>query len=137
MAILGHNIIRIEFEKNPIPGGQVEVSLNPKIEELRLGEINLPNGKVKGIEVELTYNITYSPEVGKGTIKMIVFYLPRNREDVDKILDNWENEKKLPGELVAEVVNFANNLLIPFAMMITKEMGMPSPIPIPRVVVRQ
>ncbi|MFA4646287.1 hypothetical protein P8X24_03300 [Pyrococcus kukulkanii] len=137
MPILGHNIIRIEIEKLTMAGGKVEVSINPKIEELRLGELQLPTGRVKGIEVVVDYRINYSPEIAKVSVKLLVFYVPRVKEDIDKILDEWEEKKQLPGELVAEVVNFTTSELMPLMMSISKEMRIPYPIPLPRVVVRQ
>ncbi|AEC51725.1 hypothetical protein PNA2_0809 [Pyrococcus sp. NA2] len=136
MPILGHNILKVEFEKLQVVGGNIEVSLRPTIENLRLGEIHLPSGKVKGIEVEVDYRITYSPEVAKVSIKVRVFYVPRNKQDIDKILDEWEEKKVLPGELVAEVVNFTTSELIPIAMYVAKEMRIPYPVPLPRAVVR-
>ncbi|MFA4668341.1 hypothetical protein QDY65_07460 [Pyrococcus kukulkanii] len=137
MPILGHNIVRIEVEKVQSGSGKVEVSINPKIEELRLGELQLPTGRVKGIEVIVNYIINYSPEIAKASIRLLVFYVPRVKEDIDKILDEWEEKKQLPGELVAEVVNFTTSELMPLMMMISKEMRIPYPIPLPRVVVRQ
>ncbi|AMM54258.1 hypothetical protein [Pyrococcus kukulkanii] len=137
MPILGHNIVRIEVEKVQSGSGKVEVSINPKIEELRLGELQLPTGRVKGIEVIVNYIINYSPEIAKASVRLLVFYVPRVKEDIDKILDEWEEKKQLPGELVAEVVNFTTSELMPLMMMISKEMRIPYPIPLPRVVVRQ
>jgi len=136
VPILGHNILKIEFEKLQTLGGKIEVSLRPTIRNLRLGEMHLPSGKVKGIEVDVDYIITYSPEVARASIKVRVFYVPRNKEDIDNILDEWEDRKVLPGELVAEVVNFTTSELMPIAMYIAKEMRIPYPVPLPRAVVR-
>ncbi|ASJ15646.1 hypothetical protein A3L04_00420 [Thermococcus chitonophagus] len=137
MPILGHNIVKIEVEKFSATGGKVEVSINPKIENLRLGELQLPTGRVKGIEVEVSYMVNYTPEVAKSVVRLILFYVPRAKEEIDKILDEWEDKKQLPGELVAEVVNFTTSELMPLMMMLSKEMRIPYPIPIPRVVVKQ
>ncbi|AFK21669.1 hypothetical protein [Pyrococcus sp. ST04] len=136
MPILGHNILGIEVTKSPTPGGKVEVSLNPRIENLRLGELYLPTGRVKGIEVDVNYEVKYNPEVAKVNVKIRLFYLPKNKDAIDSILDEWEEKKVLPGDLVAEVVNFTTSELMPLLMTLAKEMRIPYPIPLPRVMVK-
>ncbi|CAB48929.1 hypothetical protein [Pyrococcus abyssi] len=137
MPILGHDMLRVEFEKLKIGGGRIEVSLRPTIENLRLGEMPLPSGRVKGIEVDVRYDVLYSPEVARASIKLRVFYVPRDKEKIDEILDEWEEKKVLPGELVAEVVNYTTSELMPLMMHLAKEMRIPYPVPLPRAVVKE
>ncbi|AEH25469.1 hypothetical protein [Pyrococcus yayanosii] len=137
MPVLGINVLKVEYEKKGAVIGRVEVSLNPKIEDMRLGEMIFPNGKVNGIEVALNYEVQYSPNIATGRVKLMVFYLPRDRDKVDEILDMWESEKKIPPELFTEVVNFTTVELMPLLIAIAKEMKIPYPIPVPRIAVRK
>lgn len=137
MPVVGVNVTKIEVEKQGGVLGKVEVNLSPKIEEVRLGEIKTPSGKVNGIEVFFTYQIGYNPEIARAVIKGAVFYLPPKKEQIDEILDGWEKEKKIPPEMFAEIVNFVTNEITPLIMVISKEMRIPYPIPLPRVTIRQ
>ncbi|MCD6559245.1 MAG: hypothetical protein J7K57_05170 [Palaeococcus sp.] len=133
MAVLGIDIRKISFEKIKAPTPQVEVDLTPRINELRLGELRTPTGKVNGIEVLFEYTVNYKPDIAKASIEGRVFYLPRNKGDVDKILDVWESEKRVDPYLFAEAVNAITNEIMPTLLNLSKRLQLPYPIPIPRV----
>ncbi|USG99833.1 hypothetical protein K1720_10165 [Thermococcus argininiproducens] len=137
MPVLGINITKVEMEKQGGIASKVEINLSPKIEEVRLGEIKTPSGKVNGIEVLFTYQIGYRPDIARALISGMVFYLPPQKEKIDEILDNWERDKKVPPEMFAEIVNFITNEVTPMIMLISKEMRIPYPIPVPRVSIKQ
>lgn len=135
MPVIGINITKVEFEKRGLPpvGGRIEVNLTPKVRDMRLGEIRTPTGKTHGVEVLFKYEITYRPEIAEGLLEGAVMYLPQRKEDVDAILDTWENERKVKPEVFAEVVNFVTHAVTPMLFVIAKEMGLPYHIPLPMV----
>ncbi|RLF75186.1 hypothetical protein DRN51_04470 [Thermococci archaeon] len=137
MPVLGVNITKVEIEKQGGVAGKVEINLSPKVEEVRLGEIKTPSGKVNGIEALFTYQIGYKPEIARASISGAVFYLPPQKEKIDEILDGWEKEKRIPPEMFAEIVNFITNEITPLIMVVSKEMRIPYPIPLPRVSIKQ
>lgn len=134
MPVLGVNLTKIEFEKRSLPpiGGRIEVNLTPKVRDMRLGEIKTPMGKIKGVEILFKYEITYRPEIAEGLVEGAVMYLPPRREDVDRILDIWEGERKVLPEVFAEVTNFLTVEVSPLLFVIAKEMRLPYHIPLPR-----
>lgn len=138
MPVLGFNITKIEVEKElaGIPQGQVEVRVTPRVDDVRLGEIMTPNGKVNGVEIVFSFEVTYSPTIGRGLVRGMVLYLPPQRERVDEIIDLWENEKKIDSMAFAEVVNFLMVELSPVFMVVAKEMRLPYHVALPRVEVR-
>lgn len=138
MPVVGVNFTKIEFEKRGLPpiGGRIEVNLTPKVRDMRLGEIRTPTGKINGIEILFKYEITYRPEIAEGLIEGAVMYLPSKREDVDRILDTWEGERKVPPEVFAEVINFLTAEMSPLLFVIAKEMRLPYHIPLPRVEIK-
>ncbi|NJE53633.1 hypothetical protein [Thermococcus sp. 21S9] len=138
MPVLGYNITKVEMEKltSNIPPGQIEVKLSPKIEELRLGEIRTPTGKMNGIEVLFDYQIEYNPQIARASVKGSILYMPPQKDRVDDILTAWEDEKKLDSVLLVEVVNFLSMELTPMLIVIAKEMRLPYHVPIPRAELR-
>ena len=138
MAVLGFNITRIELRKEPsaIPQGQVEVRLTPKIEDVRLGEMVTPTGKINGVEIVFTYEIAYNPDIAHGVVEGKVLYLPPQKDKVDEIIDLWENEKQIDSIAFAETINFLTVELSPVLMILAKELRLPYHVPLPRVEVR-
>ena len=138
MPVLGYNITKVEMEKltSNIPPGQIEVKLSPKIEELRLGEIRTPTGKMNGIEVLFDYQIEYNPQIARASVKGSILYMPPQKDRVDDILTAWEDEKKLDSVLLVEVVNFLSIEFTPMLIVIAKEMRLPYHVPIPRAELR-
>ena len=138
MPVLAHNITKVEMEKLTVnvPVGQIEVKLSPKIEELRLGEIRTPTGKINGIEVLFEFLVEYNPQIARALVKGAILYLPPNKERIDEILTAWEDEKKLDSVLFVEVVNFLSTELTPMLLLLAKEMRLPYHVPIPRAELR-
>jgi len=134
MPVLGYNIKKVEMEKlvTVVPQGEIEVRLSPRIEELRLGEMRTPTGKVNGIEVLFDFVLEYNPNIARGSVKGAILYLPPQKEKVEEILNTWEEEKKVDSLLVVELVNFLSAELSPMLMVIAKEMRIPYHVPIPR-----
>lgn len=138
MPVIGVNLTKIEFEKRGMPpiGGRIEVNLTPKVRDMRLGEIRTPTGKTHGVEILFKYEVTYRPEIAEGLIEGALMYLPQRKEDVDRILDTWEAERKVPPEVFAEVINFLTAEISPMLFVIAKEMRLPYHIPLPRVEIK-
>ncbi|WP_297420250.1 hypothetical protein [Thermococcus sp.] len=139
MPVLGFNISRVELKKTSpfVPSGQIEVRLSPTIQEVRLGEMRTPTGKINGVEVIFSYEIEYNPKIAQGVIDGAVLYLPSNKEQVDEILNLWEDEKKVDSITFAEVVNFITSEVAPLLMILAKELRLPYHVPIPRVEVKR
>ncbi|AMQ17738.1 hypothetical protein [Thermococcus peptonophilus] len=138
MPVVAHNLTKVEVEKLAvsIPTGQIQVNLSPKIEDLRLGEVRTPTGKINGVEVVFSFEVTYQPEIARAVIKGMLMYLPPKKEMIDEILNLWEEEKKVNSVLFVEVTNFLTSELSPLLMIISKEMRLPYHIPLPRAQLR-
>jgi hypothetical protein len=139
MPVIGMNLTKVEFEKRgaPIPGMRIEVNLTPKVRDMRLGEIRSPTGKMNGIEILFKYEITYRPEIAEGLVEGAIMYLPARKEDIDRILDERDVEKKVRPDVFAETVNFITSEISPLLFVLAKEMRLPYHIPLPRVELKQ
>ncbi|MBP1910751.1 hypothetical protein [Thermococcus stetteri] len=138
MAILGYNLKKIGMEKlvDVLPQGEIQVRLTPQIREVRLGELRMPTGKTNAVEVLFSFVVEYNPEIAKATLEGSLLYLPPEKGKIDEILNAWENEKKLDGSMVVEVINFLNREFSPLLMVMAKEMRIPYHIPLPRAELR-
>jgi len=135
MPILGVNVKEISFEKKDVlpTGPQIQVNLTPKIEEIREAQISTPTGNIRGIEVLFTYELKYNPEIASGKVSGGLFYLPINHDQMEGILKTWREEKRVDPMVFTEIVNFLTHELAPTLMLISKQMGLPYPFPLPLV----
>ena len=62
-----------------------------------------------------------------------------DEREVAYSLKKWRilKEKRIPPEMFAEIVNFITNEITPLIMVVSKEMRIPYPIPLPRVSIKQ
>ncbi|WP_297521188.1 hypothetical protein [Thermococcus sp.] len=135
MPVLGFNITKVEMEKTSttIPGGQIQVRLSPRVNEMRLGEIRTPTGKMNGVEILFRYEVEYDPRIARAGVEGALLYLPPQKDRIDEILNLWEDEKKIDPVTFAEIVNFITTEVSPMLMVLAKEMRLPYHIPVPRV----
>ncbi|WP_297476345.1 hypothetical protein [Thermococcus sp.] len=135
MPVLGFNITKVEMEKasTTIPGGQIQVRLSPRVNEMRLGEIRTPTGKMNGVEILFRYEVEYDPRIARAGVEGALLYLPPQKDRIDEILNLWEDEKKIDPVTFAEIVNFITTEVSPMLMVLAKEMRLPYHIPVPRV----
>lgn len=133
--MLGFNITKVEMEKasTTIPGGQIQVRLSPRVNEMRLGEIRTPTGKMNGVEILFRYEVEYDPRIARAGVEGALLYLPPQKDRIDEILNLWEDEKKIDPVTFAEIVNFITTEVSPMLMVLAKEMRLPYHIPVPRV----
>jgi len=138
MPVLGFNITKMELTKEPsaVPQGEVEVQLTPQIQEVRLGEMITPTGKINGVEVVFAYEIHYNPKIAEGVVEGRILYLPNQKEQIDEYLNLWEDDRKVDPMMFAEIVNFLTVELSPAIMIMAKEMRLPYHVPLPRVELR-
>ena len=54
-------------------------------------------------------------------------------EKIKEILDDWKKNKKLPNEVAAPILNTALSRCNIESLILSKEVNLPPPIPLPRV----
>ena len=79
--------------------------------------------------IEFQYTASYS---SVGMIK-IEGSLVIEHEDVKKIVDDWNDSKKMPNEVASHVHTAIMHACVPQAVGIAKDLTLPPPIPLPQV----
>lgn len=112
--------------------GEVSINNNVSIKDIVKAELSLGTVKQAALRFEFEYTTKYEPKVAEIAMHGdLVFFAPA--DVVDSVLKDWKKEKKAPKEITTEVLN---NILARCniqALILSREMNLPSPIPLPKV----
>lgn len=125
MVIVGIELTEIKAKKKKIAKGSIRVNNNINIVKVERA------GKDKEL-VRMSFNATtkYEPEVGEIVINGALLWLPTEKTDIVK---EWKEKKKLPKQVAEEALNGIINRVTIEALILAKDVGLPSPIKLPRL----
>ncbi len=129
MPIINISFSEIKAEKKQSPSGKITISHNFSIVNLDYVE---KNGKLVKVEFETKFE--YKPNVGNIFLKGNLIYLMEEGEE--DIVKKWKSKKMLDKENAAKIINPLISRCLIEALILCKEVGLPSPIKLPRIKVQ-
>jgi len=128
MVVVGINFTDISAKKEKTASGKISVNNNIVIKNVEKA------GKEKElIKVDFSASTKYEPGVGEIMISGYLLWLPTGKKDIAK---EWKEKKKLPKEVAEPVLNAIINRATIESLLLAKEVGLPSPIKLPRLKVK-
>jgi len=136
MVIIGFNYTKINVEKKGIPKGDIKINNNVSIKDVE--EKKLPFGKSPqdGLRFVFEFVTAYEPSVGVIGLYGDVIYIDEPKK-VKEIAESWKKEKKVPKEIMAEVLNSVVQKCNIQALILSQDIGLPPPLQLPRVQVNE
>ena len=134
MAMVGFSFTKINAERKNATGSQaVKIESNAGV----TGVIEMPviDQKKSVLKFEFTFNVKYEPNAGHITLsgEIVQIY---DKDFGSKILEQWNKDKKVLPEVMRDVFNTILSRSNVEAIIISRDMGLPSPIQLPRVDVK-
>jgi len=131
MNILNITFNGIHAEKKSIPKGSISVSNNIKIEHVE--DVKMGFDKTKSaLKFLFSYKTNYEPDIAiielKGELLSLI-----EADDAKKILDKWTKDKSLDKDSAKVVINNIMSKCTIEVILLARELGLPSPIPMPSV----
>ena len=111
-------------------GGQIGINSNVSIKEVEDLQFNIP-GKA-GLKFNFSFTCKYTPDLGSIEVEGQVFYTGEEAK-VKEVKELWDKEKKVSAEVMQQVINAALHKGNIQAIKISEEVGLPSPLPLPKV----
>ncbi len=133
MAMVGFSFTKISAEKKPATGQAVNIESNAGV--VNIVELPVIDPKKVLIRFDFNFIVKYGPDAGKIELNGEVIEL-YDKEFGTKVVDFWNKEKKLHPEVMQEVFNTVLARSNTEAIIIGRDMGLPSPIQMPRVDVK-
>lgn len=132
MSVVGFNFTKISAEKTGKLKGDVKISNDVSISKVEEMEVSLGIIKETALKFIFGFTSTYEPEVGKISLSGEVIYTGEQKKIKD-IMKEWTKSKKIDRPLMAEIMN---NILAKCnikALIISQDINLPPPIPLPSV----
>lgn len=131
MNVLNITFNGINAEKKSVPKGNISVSNNIKITGVEEVKMGLDKTKT-ALKFLFNYKTTYAPDIAVIELKGDLLGL-LDVENAKKITDKWAKDKTLDKENAKAVINNVMNKCTVEVILLSRELGLPSPIPMPSV----
>lgn len=135
MSVLGFNFNKISVERLGSKSGKLTISNNIGISDVSEAKVPFANEKVKAVKVNFKFESKYEPKVAQILLEGDVLYMLPT-ESAESLLSDWASKKQLNSELVQPIMNAILSKSNIEALILSKELNLPSPIPLPKVNVK-
>ena len=132
MTIVGFYFTKIEAIKKDGVKGKINIANNVSITDVKENETSFGTETQKGITFTFKFTSKYSPEAGEINLEGTVLYMD-TKENTKKILTSWKKEKKLDKEVMKSILNTILTKSNIQALILSKDINLPPPIPLPKV----
>jgi hypothetical protein len=136
MTILGTNFTKISVEKTGTAKGKVSISNNVSIEKVEQTEVAIGSAKQSALRFSFEFAAKYEPKVGSIVLNGDLVFMEK-AEKVKEIADEWKKTKKVPKEVMAPILNNILTKCNIEALVLSREIGLPPPVQLPRVTVKK
>lgn len=135
MAIVGFNFTKINVERLSVLTGKIDIKNNVGIKDIKKKSISLGSAKQDGLGIIFHYTSVY--EVNKKNVANVnlegEIIVMEEAAKVKEALESWKKNKKVEEKLMLNILNTALTKCNIQALMLTRELNLPPPIPLPRV----
>ena len=132
MTVVGLNILKISGERKSIPSGKINIANNIAIKTIEKKDLNFGKSTQDGARFVFEFTSKYDPDVGEILLEGEIFYM-EDAKKIKDILDMWEKTKRVDSEVMATIINNALNKCNVQALILSQEINLPPPIPLPKV----
>lgn len=136
MTVIGFNFNKILVERKSNKSGKLTISNNVGINDVSEAKVPFSGAKAKCIKFEFNFDSKYEPDI--ATINLtgeLLYMFPQ--EAADKVLEEWKEKKRLSQDVVGSIMNTILNRCNIEALILSRELNLPSPIPLPKVNIQQ
>ena len=132
MTIMGINFTKIDVEKKSSQKGKVNISNNVSLTNIEKVNLNFVDDKNNALKMSFTFESKFDPDMGYIKLLGEVIFMAEKKKAED-LLKQWEKDKKIEPEVMTVVLNNVLNKCNIEALILSKEIGLPAPIPLPKI----
>ncbi len=132
MTIVGFNFNSIEVKREGAAKGKVSVSNNVAIKEVEETKFPIGKDKQSALKFSFEFSSKYEPKIGNVTLGGSLLFIAEN-DKVKSVLDGWKKDKSVSADVMKGILNTIlakGNIL---ALILSQEVSLPPPIPLPKV----
>lgn len=132
MTVAGFSFTKILVEKKGVGKGKVNISNNVSLKNAEEAKFALGKGEQKGAKFEFEFISKYEPDIGTINLTGDLLFIA-DEKTVSDALAMWKKDKKVPEVVMTQVINTVLHNSNIEALILSKDVGLPPPIPLPKV----
>ncbi|MBL7050700.1 hypothetical protein ISS04_00900 [Candidatus Woesearchaeota archaeon] len=132
MTIISFNFTKINAERKEGAKGKISIANNIGIKDVKSFELKLGKNKENALKLEFLFEAKYTPNIGNISLGGEIVYMG-TADKVKDIETEWKKNKKLPNDVIEEVMGNILSKCNIEALIMSKEINLPAPIPLPKV----
>ncbi|MBI2136019.1 hypothetical protein HYU06_03040 [Candidatus Woesearchaeota archaeon] len=132
MPIVGCNYRKITLERRDNVAGNINIKNNIAIKDVEEKEFALGKAKQQGLKFNFEFTTEYEPNIGTINIFGEVLYLDEPKK-IKELAASWKKNKKVEPDVMQQVLNTALSKCNVKALILSEDINLPPPIPLPRV----
>ncbi|MBI4452929.1 hypothetical protein HY637_05855 [Candidatus Woesearchaeota archaeon] len=131
--IVGFSFTKLSAEKGQTAKGKIDISNNVSIKDIQEDDFSLGKDKKQNV-LRFVFEFTskYEPDVGSILFEGELLYMEELKKSRE-ILSDWKKDKKLPKELMEGLLNTVLTKCNVQALILSQQVNLPPPIPLPKV----
>ena len=135
--IVGFGFTKLSAEKKEPSKGKIDINNNVSIKDVQEDSFSLGKDSQQNV-LRFLFEFTskYEPNVGSILFEGELLYMEEPKK-AKEILSNWKKDKKLPKEMMAGLLNTVLTKCNVQALILSQQVNLPPPIPLPKVQVQQ
>ncbi|MBN1793001.1 hypothetical protein JW826_04940 [Candidatus Woesearchaeota archaeon] len=135
MAVIGFNFTKMLVEKYSPVKGKISINNNVGITGLEETKLDINTDK-KSLRLTFEFTSAYEPKVAKILLEGEVIYLI-DKDKAEDAVKNWKKNKKVDKDVMAQVLNSVLAKCNVEALILSRDMNLPPPMPLPKVGVKE
>jgi hypothetical protein len=132
MTVVGFSLLKIAAERKGNGRSKLNIGNNITITNVTESEISLGANKETALVCSFEFETKYEPAIGNIVINGEVIYLIDAKKEKE-VLAKWKKDKKLEDAITMDVLNHALNKCNIEALLISRDLNLPSPVPLPKI----
>ncbi len=130
MNIVGFHFTKISAERKRTAVGQININNNVSIKDITEAKIGV--GDRGAIRVSFLFSSKYGADFAALTLEGDIVLLA-DASKTKSIIDDWAKSKKLDQQLAQVAMSALLDRCNIQALLIARDLGLPSPVPLPKV----
>ena len=135
MTLVGLQFDKIHLEKFKPISGKVSVNNNVALKNVEKTDLKFGTSKQNALRITFEFVANYEPKIAKILLLGNITYFDKS-EKIDDLFKTWKKDKKLPKEILTPVLNTILTKCNVEALVLSREINLPPPVPLPKVQVK-
>ena len=132
MTVISFNFTKISAERTKGIKGKLNISNNVSVKDVKSFDLELGKSKERALRFYFKFEAVYDPKIGNIELLGEIVYLGKETE-IKEAEKQWKKDKKIPKDIVEGVMSNILSKCNIEALIMSREIGLPPPIPLPKV----